>query len=134
MPATHEPILQERRANPTRDPAVDNLAVVRMWWTVLESEWRTALSQAAANGRRCDGIVEPCIRTALEPFESFEARVEDLLAWGDRVVVSLRLRGRVAGASVAMSEAWVCRLVEGRVADVRDYTTLQDALASVAGR
>jgi len=105
------------------EQAQDNLAVVRMWWTVLEGEWRAAMSRAPG------ALVEPRVRRALEPFDDFQATVEELLARGDNVVASVRLRGRIGRCDVEDSEAWLCRLRDGAVTEVRDFPTLQQALA-----
>ena len=111
---------------PGRDEARDNLAVVRMWWTVLESECRAAL------GEEQGAIVEPRVRSAIESFDDFEASLEDLLARDDVVIAAVRLRGRIGARSVEAGEAWLCRLHEGTITEVRDYPTVQRALAAAS--
>ncbi len=106
------------------------MAVVRTWWKVLESEWQAALAE------RADGIpgfamVDPRLRSAVAPFDEFDARVDDLLAFGEEVVVSVSLRGRIAGRELASREAWICLLEEGAVLGVRQFPTVRDALAAV---
>ncbi len=130
MPAIYEPTLQERPAEPARDLEADNLAIVRMWWTVLESEWRQALAERDSDTPD-RAIVDAGVREALAPFEEFDAAIEELLACDDHVVMALELRGRIVGRPVAIREAWRCRLVEGSVVEVRDYPTLEQAVASI---
>lgn len=122
-PALFEP---QRPLAPGREEARDNLAVVRMWWTVLESEWRAALG--AGGG----AIVEPCVRSALEPFDEFDASLEELLACGAVVVAAVRLRGRIGERRIDTAEAWLCRLNEGAITEVRDYPTVQQALLAAS--
>ncbi len=123
-----EPALGEgpRPIAPPGEEARDNLAVVRMWWTVLESEWLAALGNGGG------AIVEPCVRNALEPFDEFDASLEELLACGPVVVAAVRLRGRIGEQSIDATEAWLCRLEEGTITEVRDYPTVQRALLAAA--
>jgi hypothetical protein len=127
-----EPSAQPMAEAPARDQALDNLAVVRTWWTVLESEWRGALAER--DGLEGPGftMVDPHLRAAVAPFERFEASVDDMLAFGEQVVVSLSLRGRIRGCELAAREAWVCVLEEGTVLEVRPYPGVSEALASFA--
>lgn len=111
---------------PAHDEARDNLAVVRMWWRVLEGEWR------AVPGNGGGAIVEPVVRSALEPFDEFDASLEELLACGSVVVAAVRLRGRIGTRRVHSTEAWMCRLHEGTITEVRDYPTVQQALAAAS--
>ncbi len=128
----HLPELQAQAPARDRDQALDNLAVVRTWWTVLESEWRGALAER--HGLEVPGftMVDPNLRAAVAPFEQFEVCVDDMLAFEQQVIVSLSLRGRIGGRELAAREAWVCVLDEGTVLEVRPYTSVPEALASVA--
>jgi hypothetical protein len=116
-----------------RDQASDNMAVVRTWWTVLESEWRAALAEPATPDARGPALVDPSLRAAIAPFEQFDATIDDLFAFGERVVIAISLRGRIAGRDTAAREAWVCLLDEGAVLEVRQYRSVQEALLTLAG-
>ncbi len=109
----------------TADPA-ENAAVVRMWWALLERGWRAALREHE-DGQAAGALVEECVRDALAPFEDFDAAIEELRAEGDLVLLSLRLRGRLAGREVRMREAWACRLHEGTVVEVSAHSTIEAA-------
>jgi ketosteroid isomerase-like protein len=125
---------KRRRITPAREVTSDNLAVVRMWWTVLESEWRTVLAEGSCDGVRGNGIVTPSIREALAAFMEFEACAQEFLTVGDWVVIALELHGRTRGCDtrLSMQEAWLCRVVEGAVVEVRDYSTVAEALRAAA--
>jgi len=112
--------------------ARDNLAVVRMWWTVLESEWRQTFIEREDGEAAEKPIADPRLRAAVGQFEELDAVLEDLMASGEQVVVSFSLRGRIEGREVSSREAWVCRLEEATVTDVLHYPTLPEALASLA--
>jgi hypothetical protein len=128
--ATLAPTHALAQSRASSDSASDNLAVVRMWWTVLEGEWRAALAER--DGGVACAVIEPRVRDSLSGFDDFEASIDDLMAWGDRVVASLELRGRIGPHSAAMREAWVCRLHEGAVVEVRAYDSLEAAAAAVS--
>jgi ketosteroid isomerase-like protein len=127
-----EPLPQPRQEDPARDRALNNLAIVRTWWTVLEREWQAALAEPPADGSPGFAMIDPSLRAAVAPFDDFAASADDLLAFGEQVVISVSLRGRIAGREMASHEGWVCLLDEGTVLDVRQYTSVQDALAAVA--
>jgi len=103
-----------------------------MWWTVLESEWRQAFLEREGDDAADTAIVDPRLRAAVGQFEELDAVLDDLMAWGDRVVVSFSLRGRIENREVSSREAWVCRLEEATVTEVLHYPTVQEALASYA--
>jgi len=127
---TYEPTLARQPMLPGRQRERDNLAVVRMWWMLLESEWRTVLGADRPAGALGPGIVTPCVRDALAEFEEFDAETDDFVAAGDCVAISLEMHGRIRGSGerVDMAETWVCRVAEGAVIEVRDYRTLDQAL------
>jgi hypothetical protein len=134
MPAILEPASRAALPKSERHRALANVAVVRTWWTVLENEWRTALLERGPEDAPdiCrGGILEASVREALLPFEDFDARIEDLLARDDVVIASIALCGKLGGDHVSAHEAWVCRLAEGVIAEVRSYAGVEQAIAAV---
>ena len=72
----------------------------------------------------------------LEPWETYHAQVERIIPVGDRVVVLLRLHGRMAGSQneVEMISGSVYLVRDGRVARVEHYADRAEALAAVGLR
>jgi len=66
-------------------------------------------------------------------FDDLRVDVEELIDAGDRVVVVLRLHGRVRGSAheVDMSETHVLTMRDGRVTEVHEYQTKAEALKVV---
>jgi ketosteroid isomerase-like protein len=66
-------------------------------------------------------------------FDKVGIELEELIDAGDRVVVVLRLRGRVRGSSqeVEMPETHVVTMRDGKVTEIHEYQTKAEALASV---
>ena len=66
-------------------------------------------------------------------FGDIHVDVEELFDAGDRVVVVLRLRGRVKGSAheVAMSETHVLTMRDGKVVEIQEYPTKAEALEAV---
>jgi ketosteroid isomerase-like protein len=63
-------------------------------------------------------------------FEDFGVNVEELIDGGEHVVAVLQVHGRIRGSSqeLDMSEAHVGRWVDGKLAEVREYATREQAL------
>ena len=134
MPAILPPASRAAPPHPLRDRTVANIAVVRGWWLALENEWQAALSQRepGAPDSRTARRAEPRLLDALAGFEDFAARIEDLLAREDMVILAIAMCGRVAGCQVSAREAWVCRVAEDAVVEVRDHPSVERAIAAVA--
>jgi ketosteroid isomerase-like protein len=68
-----------------------------------------------------------------EAFDDLHADVEELIDAGDRVVVVLRLHGRVRGSTqeVDMSETHVLTMLEGKATEIHEYQSKTDALKAV---
>jgi ketosteroid isomerase-like protein len=66
-------------------------------------------------------------------FDDLHVDVEELIDAGDRVVVVLRLHGRVRGSDheVDMSETHVLTIRDGKVSEVYEYPTKAEALKVV---
>jgi ketosteroid isomerase-like protein len=68
-----------------------------------------------------------------EAFDDLRIDVEELIDAGDRVVVVLRLRGRVRGSAqeVDMPETHVLTMSAGKVTEIHEYATRSEALKVV---
>jgi len=66
-------------------------------------------------------------------FDDVRLSVEELIDAGDRVVVVLRLHGRVRGSTqeVEMSETHVLTMRDGKVTEIHEYQTKAEALKAV---
>jgi ketosteroid isomerase-like protein len=66
-------------------------------------------------------------------FDDLHVDLEELIDAGDRVVVVLRLHGRVRGSAheVDMPETHVVTMRDGRVAEIQEYPTKAEALTVV---
>lgn len=60
--------------------------------------------------------------------------VEEIIDAGDRVVVVLRLHGRVRGSTreVDLSETHILTMRDGKATEIREYPTKAEALKAVA--
>ena len=71
----------------------------------------------------------------LEDWDDFRIEsIETRTTGPDRLLVLARFhaRGRSSGVVVDRPAAWVCRLVDGKVAEVRFYEDAESALAAAA--
>jgi ketosteroid isomerase-like protein len=96
-------------------------------------EWHTAADLPNSDVHRGHAGVRALIDDWVGSFEQFTADVEEYIDRGDFVVVSLVLRGRMAGGDeVSLPETHVWRVRDGRVIEVREYRTLDAALEALA--
>ena len=95
-----------------------------------EVEWHTAADLPDSGVHRGHAGVAALIQEWVNSFEDFRADVEELIDGGEYVVAPLVLRGRVRGSDeeVALPETHVWKLREGKVVEVREYRTLEQAL------
>lgn len=72
----------------------------------------------------------------LEPWETYHAKVERIIPAGDKVLVLVRLHGRMAGteSEVEMISASVYLMRDGKVARVEHYANRAEALEAVGLR
>src|SRR5262245_35538318 len=79
-----------------------------------------------------DGIRQLRERT-LEAFEDFTLVPEQIEEVAGFVVVTAgaRVRGRASGVETEFSETYVVRVVDGLVAEVREFRTREQALAAI---
>ena len=95
-----------------------------------EVEWHTAADLPDSGVHRGHAGVAALIQEWVNSFEDFRTDVEELIDGGQYVVAPLVLRGRVRGSDeeVALPETHVWKLREGKVVEVREYRTLEQAL------
>jgi hypothetical protein len=110
-----------------------NVQLVTDSWTALIAECRAIVAEGPSGVCGGSGIVTDRLLEALASFEELEVTAGYIFGAAGYVVVPLEMRGRVRGsrAQVAMREAWVCRVIEGAVVEVRDYRTLEQAIDAV---
>jgi ketosteroid isomerase-like protein len=72
----------------------------------------------------------------LEPWETYHAQVERIIPAGDKVLVLVRLHGRMAGteSEVEMVSASVYLVRDGKIARVEHYANRAEALVAVGVR
>jgi ketosteroid isomerase-like protein len=99
-------------------------------------EWRTASDEPNPETfRGHDGIR----RFALEIAEAWEARFDDVMEFEDPIDLedwvvlpwTARLRGRVSGIEVEVSETYAVKVDDGRIVRVDEYRTKQEAVETV---
>jgi ketosteroid isomerase-like protein len=68
----------------------------------------------------------------VEDFDDFRNEPEEIIDAGERVVawVRVRARGRQSGVPVTQSVAELCTYRDGLIYRVRDYETVEEALAA----
>jgi ketosteroid isomerase-like protein len=96
-------------------------------------EWHTAADLPDSGVHRGHEGVAALHAEWVGSFEDFRADVTELIDRGDYVVAPLVLRGRIRDSSdeVALPETHVWKLTAGKVVEVREYRTLDQALEAV---
>jgi ketosteroid isomerase-like protein len=96
-------------------------------------EWHTRADLPDSGVYRGHEAVAQLIQSWVDAFDGFRAEIHEILDRDPYVVVSLALRGRVAGTAseVAMPETHVWKLRDGMVVEMREYNTLELALEAV---
>lgn len=98
-----------------------------------EIEWHTRADLPDSGVYRGHEGVDALLQEWAGLFENPRFEVEDYIARGDCVVVSMVLRGRIRGSEqdVAMPETWVFRLRDGLIVEVREFATVDEGLEAV---
>ena len=109
-----------------REPDFDLLHPDIRWHT------RADLPDTATH-RGHDGVATLMAEWFGGAFDDVHVDVEELIDAGDRVVVVLRLRGRVTGSAheVDMFETHVLTMRDGKVTEIHEYQTKAEALKAV---
>jgi ketosteroid isomerase-like protein len=99
-----------------------------------EIEWHTAADLPDSGVHHGHVGVAALIQEWVKSFEDFRTDVDEFIDRGEYVVVLLVLRGRIRGSDeeVALPETHVWNVHEGRVVEVREYRTLEQALDAVS--
>jgi ketosteroid isomerase-like protein len=68
-----------------------------------------------------------------ESFDDFRGDVEEVIDADDSVIAVLRVSGRIEGSDqeVEMAETHVCKMLDGKVREVHEYPTTDEALKAV---
>lgn len=100
-----------------------------------EIEWHTRADLPDSGVHRGHAGVSALVQGWMESFEDLRAEAQDYIDRGDYVVVPVVLRARVRGSdqNIAMTEIWVHKLHQGKLLEVREYLTLDEALDAVPG-
>ena len=77
--------------------------------------------------------VQALIRGVVEAFSEWQTQAAGIIDAGDCVVVPVRHvgRGRSSGAPIEQTEVYVCRLREGQIVELREYSDMGTALKVV---
>ena len=101
-----------------------------------EAEYRAATQQAIEGEgsafRGHDGI-RRWFRELHDLYEEIESEILEVRDLGDRVVVVFRVRGRGTGSGVSLEQslAQVVTVRQGKVIEIREYFTREEALEAV---
>ena len=101
-----------------------------------EAEYRAATQQAIEGEgsafRGHDGI-RRWFRELHDLYEEIESEILEVRDLGDRVVVVFRVRGRGTGSGVTLEQslAQVVTVRQGKVIEIREYFTREEALEAV---
>jgi uncharacterized protein len=95
--------------------------------------WHTREDLPDSRAYRGRDAVAKLFSEWLESFEDFRMDVGELIDAGEQVIAVLRVSGRVRGSDqeVEMPEMHVCRMLDGKIIEVREYPTSAEALKAV---
>jgi len=99
-----------------------------------EIRWHTRADLPdTATHRGHDGVAALIAEWFGGAFDDVHVDVDELIDAGGRVVVALRLRGRVRDSAheVSMSETHVLTMRDGKVTEIHEFTTKAEALKAV---
>ena len=123
----------------------ENVGIVRALWRAFERfdvppeafaedvEWHTAADLPDSEISRGASAIQQMLALGWENVVEPKLVAEEFIDAGDRVVVRWRGwgRGRASGLPIDWREAHIYRLRDGKVVEVREYRTWQDALNAV---
>jgi ketosteroid isomerase-like protein len=106
-------------------------AATAAWDPALE--WHSAEDEPDAGTYRGIEAVVAMLQGWDDAFDDFHASPLDFIAVGESVVVPYKVRGRLRGSSseVEVAETQVYKLREGKIIEVREYRTREQALKAV---
>ena len=99
-------------------------------------EWHTASDIPDSTVYRGHDGVASLIQEWVNSFEDFRVDAEELIDRGEYVVLSVVLRGRIPGSlesdrEVTLRRFGVDKVRNGKIVEVREYMTLEQALEAV---
>ena len=113
-----------------------DLAALRDRFFAPEIEWR-AVTGVPFEGtyRGVDEVLRGCTDWVAS-FDDFSTQLEEVIDGGDRVVVCHRMRGRgkESGVEVDLALTQVVTVRGGKLVNITDYWTREDALEAVGLR
>ena len=124
----------------------DNVTIVRQLFAAWQAnddeagrallhpdiEWHPAADEPETGTLHGIAAVESLLDQWVEAFDALRVEPREFISAGDRVVVPLRVSGRLRGSDseVAIEETHVYRIRGGKVAEVWDFRTTDEALAA----
>jgi ketosteroid isomerase-like protein len=96
-------------------------------------QWHTRADLPDTTTYRGHDGAKTLIDEWLGAFDDLSVDIEEMIDAGDRVVAVMRLHGRVKGSTheVDMSETHVLTIRDGRVTEIHEYPTKDEALKVV---
>jgi ketosteroid isomerase-like protein len=97
-----------------------------------EIEWHPAADEPETETLHGIAEVERLLDQWVESFDDLRVEPREFIAANDCVVVPLRVTGRLRGSDseVAIEETHVYRVRDGRIAEVWDFRTTEEAMAA----
>ena len=98
-----------------------------------EVEWHLRADLPDSRTLRGHEQVEQLYAEWTETFDDLQLEPVEISEVAGRAIVALHFRGRIKGSGqeVQMDEVWVYRLRDGKVIEIREYRTKEEAVASL---
>jgi ketosteroid isomerase-like protein len=106
-------------------------ALKAFWEANPQFEWQSAPEEPDPGVRQGGEQMLAYSREIFETFEELEVEVRDVIELGPDAaifVVHHRVRGAVSGALVERDEAHLWTMEDGRIASLREFGTIEEAL------
>ena len=105
------------------------------FWALVDPdvEWVTdPMAPDSGTYRGHEGI-KALLESWTTTFDAFRAEVDTIRAYGDKVIVTARLVGRMKGGREELNQPYaeVITIRDGKVLAIRDYSTEAEALEAV---
>jgi ketosteroid isomerase-like protein len=101
-----------------------------------EIEWHGVSDEPDPGPFRGHGEVVKMVARWTEAFPDLQAVAEDYIDAGEYVVIPMRLRGRTpeSDADIVVEDVFVQRYRAGKIVEVREFRTREEALEAAANR
>jgi ketosteroid isomerase-like protein len=95
--------------------------------------WHTRADLPDSRTYRGHGAMAKLFSEWVGSFDDFRLDVEQAIDAGESVIAVLRLSGRIKGTGheVEMAETHVCKVLDGKMLEVHEYPTADEALKAV---